>query len=182
MGGLFSNLWDKLFNKLKDVRMVMVGLDASGKTTIMYRMKLGETAKTIPTIGFNVETLSYKNLNMTIFDIGGQDKIRPLWRYYYENTQAIIYVIDCSDTERIDIAKEELYEMLESVELKNAPLLIYANKQDLPNALSTKEVISQLELTNIKGRQWSVQPTIATEGKGLTEGLDWMANSLLKLK
>jgi len=182
MGGLFSNVWDKLFKSGKEVRMCMVGLDAAGKTTIMYRMKYGETPKTIPTIGFNVESLEYKKLKMTLWDIGGQDKIRILWRHYYENTGAIIYVVDASDIDRIDESAEELFKMLNEETLNGVPVLIYANKQDLPGALSPSEIIDKMGLKQIKGRDWTVQGASAVEGKGLNEGLDWMANALLKKK
>ena len=96
MGFVFSKIWTKLLGK-KDVRMLMVGLDAAGKTTILYQLKMGETVKTIPTIGFNVETLDYKGLNFTVWDVGGQDKIRMLWRHYFNNTHGLIYVVDSAD-------------------------------------------------------------------------------------
>ena len=175
-------MWDKLFKTGKDVRMCMIGLDAAGKTTIMYKMKFGETAKTIPTIGFNVETLVYKKLTITLWDIGGQDKIRDLWKHYYENTEAIIFVVDCGDVDRIDLATEELNKTLDEDCLKGAPLLIYANKQDLPGALSPNEVIDKMGLRKIKGREWIVQGTSALDGKGLNEGLDWMGAALQKRK
>merc|ERR1719508_34174 len=79
----------------------MVGLDAAGKTTILYKLKLGEIVTTIPTIGFNVETVEYKNISFTVWDVGGQDKIRPLWRHYFQNTQGLIFVVDSNDRERI---------------------------------------------------------------------------------
>merc|ERR1712154_71057 len=88
--------------ELTEMRILMVGLDAAGKTTILYKLKLGEVVTTIPTIGFNVETVEYRNLSFTVWDIGGQDKIRPLWRYYYQGTHALIYVVDSNDRERID--------------------------------------------------------------------------------
>lgn len=96
----------------------MVGLDAAGKTTILYKLKLGEIVTTIPTIGFNVETVEYKNISFTVWDVGGQDKIRPLWRHYYANTQGLIYVVDSSDNERIQESREELHKMLSEDELK----------------------------------------------------------------
>lgn len=89
-----------------------VGLDAAGKTTILYKLKLGEVVTTIPTIGFNVETVEYKNVNFTVWDVGGQDKIRPLWRHYYQNTQGLIFVVDSNDRDRIGEAREELTKML----------------------------------------------------------------------
>jgi small GTP-binding protein len=89
-----------------------VGLDAAGKTTILYKLKLGEIVTTIPTIGFNVETVEYKNICFTVWDVGGQDKIRPLWRHYFQNTQGLIFVVDSNDRERIVEAQEELQKMV----------------------------------------------------------------------
>lgn len=89
-----------------------VGLDAAGKTTILYKLKLGEIVTTIPTIGFNVETVEYKNISFTVWDVGGQDKIRPLWRHYYQNTQGLIFVVDSSDVKRIQEAENELANMV----------------------------------------------------------------------
>ena len=86
----------------------MVGLDAAGKTTILYKFKLGEVVTTIPTIGFNVETVEFKNISFTVWDVGGQDKIRPLWRHYYQNTQGVIFVVDSNDRDRVDAARDEV--------------------------------------------------------------------------
>merc|ERR1712203_644950 len=105
-----------------------VGLDAAGKTTILYKLKLGEVVTTIPTIGFNVETVEYKNINFTVWDVGGQDKIRKLWRYYYQGTQGLIFVVDSSDRDRIEDACEELAKMLMEDEMRDAVLLVFANK------------------------------------------------------
>ena len=100
MGIILTRLWSK-FTRLHQARIVMLGLDAAGKTTLLYKLKLGEVVTTIPTIGFNVERVKYKNIDFTVWDVGGQDKIRPLWRYYYENIQAVVFLIDSNDTERI---------------------------------------------------------------------------------
>ena len=97
----------------KDMRILMVGLDAAGKTTILYKLKLGEVVTTIPTIGFNVETVDYKNISFTVWDVGGQDKIRNLWRHYYQNTQGLIFVVDSNDKARIEDARNELHKMLQ---------------------------------------------------------------------
>lgn len=128
MGALFSRLFDRLFGK-KEMRILMVGLDAAGKTTILYKLKLGEIVTTIPTIGFNVETVEYKNVNFTVWDVGGQDKIRPLWRHYFQNTQGLIFVVDSNDRERLNEARDELNRMLSEDELRDAVLLVFANKQ-----------------------------------------------------
>ena len=139
MGLAFSGLWQRMFGK-EERRILMVGLDAAGKTTILYKLKLGEIVTTIPTIGFNVETVEYKNISFTVWDVGGQDKIRPLWRHYYQNTQGLIFVVDSNDRDRVDDAKEELHRMLNEDELRDAVVLVFANKQDLPQAMPAAEV------------------------------------------
>merc|ERR1712079_829591 len=110
MGLTLSSVFGRLFGK-KQMRILMVGLDAAGKTTILYKLKLGEIVTTIPTIGFNVETVEYKNICFTVWDVGGRDKIRPLWRHYFQNTQGLIFVVDSNDRERIDEAQKELQEL-----------------------------------------------------------------------
>ena len=121
-------MFKRLFSK-KEMRILMVGLDAAGKTTILYKLKLGEIVTTIPTIGFNVETVEYKNINFTVWDVGGQDKIRPLWRHYFQNTQGLIFVVDSNDRDRAAEARDELHRMLNEDELRDAVLLVFANKQ-----------------------------------------------------
>jgi small GTP-binding protein len=131
-------------------------LDAAGKTTILYKLKLGEIVTTIPTIGFNVETVEYKNICFTVWDVGGQDKIRPLWRHYFQNTQGLIFVVDSNDRERIVEAKQELHNMLAEDELREAVLLVFANKQDLPNAMTAAELTDRLGLNELRNRTVSV--------------------------
>ncbi|XP_025108680.1 ADP-ribosylation factor 1 [Pomacea canaliculata] len=179
MGLTISSLFTRLFGK-KQMRILMVGLDAAGKTTILYKLKLGEIVTTIPTIGFNVETVEYKNISFTVWDVGGQDKIRPLWRHYFQNTQGLIFVVDSNDRERVGEAREELHKMLQEDELRDAVLLVFANKQDLPNAMSAAEITDKLGLHSSARRQWYIQSTCATQGQGLYEGLDWLSNQLAK--
>merc|ERR1712188_21436 len=175
--GIFSKVFGKLVGK-KDCRILMVGLDAAGKTTILYMGKLGEVVTTIPTIGFNVETVEYKNISFTVWDVGGQDKIRPLWRHYYQNTQGLIFVIDSNDRDRIEDAREELTKMLNEEEMRDAVLLVFANKQDLPNAMTAAEITEKLGLHGMRNRQWFIQSACATTGDGLYEGLDWLSRTL----
>jgi small GTP-binding protein len=180
MGFFFSKAWTNLFEK-KQVRILMVGLDAAGKTTIMYKLKMNETVKTIPTIGFNVETMEYKKLKMVMWDVGGQNKIMELWKHYYEGTDALIYVIDSSDTERLELNYETIHNIVQDPDLEKACLLIYANKQDLKQALSPSELVEKLQLQKLK-MKWNIQGASAVSGQGLTEGLDWVAETLLKGK
>lgn len=153
MGLSLSKVFKGLFGK-KDVRILMVGLDAAGKTTILYKLKLGEIVTTIPTIGFNVETVEYKNISFTVWDVGGQDKIRPLWRHYYQNTQGVIFVVDSNDRDRVGEARDELHRMLNEDELREAMLLVFANKQDLPNAMNAAEITDKLGLHSLRQRNW----------------------------
>jgi ADP-ribosylation factor protein 1 len=177
MGLAFSRIWQRLFGK-KEMRILMVGLDAAGKTTILYKLKLGEVVTTIPTIGFNVETVEYRNISFTVWDVGGQDKIRPLWRHYYQNTQGLIFVVDSNDRARFEDAREELHRMMNEDELRDAVILVFANKQDLPDAATAAEITDKLGLHTIRGRNWYIQSTCATSGDGLYEGLDWLSRAL----
>merc|ERR1712187_896773 len=174
MGGAFTKIWQRMVGKT-EMRILMAGLDAAGKTTILYKLKLGEVVTTIPTIGFNVESVEYKNINFTVWDIGGQDKIRKLWRYYYNNTQGVIFVVDSNDRDRMEEAREELMRMMSEEEMHDAALLVLANKQDLPNSMTAAEVAEKFGLQTMRNQQWFIQSACATTGDGLYEGLDWLS-------
>ncbi|CAF1056218.1 unnamed protein product [Adineta steineri] len=139
----------------------MVSLDGTGKTIILYRLKLEETIISISTIDFNAKTINYKNISFTIWNVGG-----------------LIFVVDSNDRDRIGEASEELQRMLENDEFKGVPLLIFANKQDIPNVMNTTEITEKLGLHSLSNRNWYVQATCATSGDGLHEGLDWLSNQL----
>ncbi|KAJ8598945.1 hypothetical protein CTAYLR_009641 [Chrysophaeum taylorii] len=175
--GLLISMFARRFLNIEG-RLLMLGLDAAGKTTILYKLKLGELVSTIPTIGFNVESLTYKNTELTVWDVGGQDKIRQLWRHYFTGTNGLIFVVDSNDRARLDEARIELHKLLQQVELRDACLLVYANKQDLPNAVPATDLAAKLDLTSLRTHQWYVQACAATTGDGLYEGLDWMAKAL----
>merc|ERR1712149_135798 len=174
MGFWFSKFL-QLFGE-KEARILVLGLDNAGKTTILYRLQVGAVVSTIPTIGFNVETVSYKNLKFQVWDLGGQTSIRPYWRCYYSNTDAIIYVVDSVDKERIGISKTELLTMLEEEELKKAILVVFANKQDLEGCLTVTEVANALGLATLKSRKYQIFKTSATKGEGLDEAMEWLSN------
>lgn len=156
----------------RDARILMVGLDAAGKTTILYKLKLNETVSTIPTTGFNVETVCpCKGVTFTVWDVGGQEKIRPLWRHYFQNTQGLIFVVDSSDLERISEARQELFSVLESPEMEGVPVVVIGNKQDLPRALKSHELAQQLSLLQHKANPWHVQEACAKNGEGIYEAM-----------
>mmetsp|Transcript_38539 Transcript_38539/g.93233 ORF Transcript_38539/g.93233 Transcript_38539/m.93233 type:complete len:524 (+) Transcript_38539:262-1833(+) len=167
--------------KKDEWRILMLGLDAAGKSTILWKMKLGEIVTTIPTKGFEVETVEYKNISFTVWDlIGGQEKIRPLWRHYYRNTTGLIFVVDANDdADRVDAARDELNQLLNQEDFRHAPLLVFVNKQDLPNAMSAAEMKTRLALDALPPcRPWYAQACCATTGDGLYEGLDWMSATI----
>mmetsp|Transcript_12511 Transcript_12511/g.38203 ORF Transcript_12511/g.38203 Transcript_12511/m.38203 type:complete len:180 (-) Transcript_12511:166-705(-) len=177
MGGAISKLVESLFGK-REVRILMLGLDNAGKTSILYRLKDGAHIKTVPTIGFNVETLEINNIQMQVWDLGGQASIRPYWRSYYQRQEAIIFVVDSTDTERLAVAKDELLSILEEDELQEAVICVFANKQDVRNALDAAAVAEGLSLNTVDNRTWTIIGTSATKGTGLDEGLTWLSNNI----
>ncbi|XP_049590361.1 ADP-ribosylation factor 4 [Syngnathus scovelli] len=178
MGVFISRLF-AMFTAKTPARILMVGLDAAGKTTLLYRMKLAEVVTTIPTVGFNVETVEYKNISFTVWDVGGQTVIRPLWRHYYTNTNGVIFVVDSNDPQRLKEAAEELHRILEEDELRKVALLVFANKQDLPQAMTVSQISEGLQLSGVT-QPYYVQASCAVSGSGLVEGLDWLSKMILK--
>ncbi|XP_022654309.1 ADP-ribosylation factor-like protein 1 isoform X1 [Varroa destructor] len=175
-GGVISYFRSLLGSR--ELRILILGLDGAGKTTILYRLQVGEVVTTIPTIGFNVEQVTYKNLKFQVWDLGGQTSIRPYWRCYFSNTDAIIYVVDSADRDRIGISKEELVSMLEEEELKKAILVVLANKQDMAGAMSVSEMHAALGLDALKDRTFQIFKTSALKGDGLDEAMEWLSNAL----
>ena len=177
MGNILSAMSEALKNVLstfsdRHAKILMLGLDAAGKTTVLYKLKLNETVSTIPTIGFNVETVSpVKNVSFTVWDVGGQDKIRPLWRHYFIGCEGLIYVVDSSDKSRFAEAQNELEWILDSDEMAGVPLVILANKQDLPQAVSPADLAGSLGLDKVRNRKWHIQGTSALSGEGVFQAM-----------
>ena len=180
MGNLFgkwfkgNTIWKIVSKQLgKDVRMLMLGLDSAGKSTILYKLNLNETVATTTTTGFNVETISLsKDVKFTIWDVGGQDNIRHLWKHYFQGTEGLIYVVDSNDPSRMEESRKEFQGVLKDVDNDDIPILVLANKQDLPQAMKPADVAQKLGLNELSERQWHVQGTCATSGDGLYEGLN----------
>ena len=177
MGFILSKIFGDLFSN-QEVRLLILGLDNAGKTTLLYQMQFGEVKVTVPTLGFNVESVKYENINFQMWDLGGQSEIRPYWRCYYPKTNAVIFVIDSSDKERLDIAKQELFLLLQEDDLKGVPIAILANKQDVEGCLSDVQISENMGLTDIKNRQWAIFKTIAKTGKGLDDAFKWLTGIL----
>jgi len=185
MGNLVGNLLGQVFQRLfgnREVRVLMLGLDNAGKTSILMRLRSGEVVTTTPTIGLNMEVLVYKNVQFSVWDLGGQTAIRPYWRYYYTDTQALIFVVDSCDQKRLETSKKELQQLLLEEELANAVVVVFSNKSDLPDSLPPDRISEGLGLPAIKNRPWAIFKTSAITGTGLYDGLDWLATSLAEGK
>merc|ERR1712217_250546 len=142
-------------------RILMLGLDNSGKTTALKSLAGEDVSHITPTQGFK----------LNVWDIGGQKHIRPYWKNYYQNTDAIVYMVDSSDRARIDEAAEELSTLLDEELLASVPVLVYANKQDLLNAKTAAEIMNDLDLVNAKSRWVHVEACSAKTGDGLESGM-----------
>ncbi|XP_075056664.1 ADP-ribosylation factor-like protein 14 [Mixophyes fleayi] len=161
-------------SKVKQARILLLGLDAAGKSTVLYKFKFKEPFSTIPTVGFNVEMIqTEKHLQLTIWDIGGQQKLRSFWCYYFENTDGLVYVVDSTNKQTLEEAKKEFQFILQNELIKNVPVVVLANKQDLPGALNADELTRKFNMKkHCSDRDWYVQPCCAISGQGLAEGFN----------
>ncbi|XP_039211805.1 putative ADP-ribosylation factor-like protein 5C isoform X2 [Crotalus tigris] len=176
MGQFFAKLLN-IFGS-REHKVIIIGLDNAGKTTILYQFLMNEVVHTSPTIGSNVEEITQHKTHFLMWDIGGQENLRSTWNTYYSNTEFIILVIDSTDRERLTVTKEELYKMLAHEDLRNAAVLIFANKQDVKNSMSTSEISKFLTLSSIKDHPWHIQGCCALTGEGLPAGLEWMISQV----
>mmetsp|Transcript_5705 Transcript_5705/g.7713 ORF Transcript_5705/g.7713 Transcript_5705/m.7713 type:complete len:184 (+) Transcript_5705:359-910(+) len=180
MGALFSTLW-AYFSPHREYKIVIVGLDNSGKTTTLYKLHLGEVVVTQPTVGSNVESIEYKNLRFEVWDLGGQQQLRASWGTYFRTTDAVIMMVDSTDRARLAITKDELDRLLGNDDLHDAVILVFANKQDLNDSMNPAEISERLGLHLIKAHNWQIQPCCALTGEGLYEGLGWIAQQVSEL-
>lgn len=175
MGISFSDTWTNWFGDQKSINCLLLGLKGSGKLTILFKMKLGDYYPSIPEIDYQVG-----NIKISAFHVGGQYNInKPTWRQYLNNKQVIIYIIDSADVNSIDESCDELHKILKEDKLKNAVLLVYANKPDLPNAITPDEIKNRLGLDEMKNRVWHVEGLCGITAEGLCEGFDWINEQLL---
>ncbi|XP_060111633.1 ADP-ribosylation factor 6-like [Heteronotia binoei] len=173
MGLLFSRILHALQGFYgMEARILLLGLDAAGKTTLLYRLKLNETVTTIPTVGFNVETIQpINNVTFTMWDVGGQDRIRALWKHYYTNTDGLVFMVDSVDSSRFEEARSELEALLGAALMPGVPVVLLANKQDLPGAWPPTQVAEEMGLRKLQGNRWHVQGCCAVSGEGIPEAM-----------
>ncbi|KAK8394663.1 hypothetical protein O3P69_005854 [Scylla paramamosain] len=179
--GLHSIL-KKLKQKEHEVRLLMLGLDNAGKTTVVKRF-CGEDISTIsPTYGFNIKTVEHVvdkyEYKLNIWDVGGQSSLRSYWRNYFECTDGLIWVVDSADVDRMRDCQGELKKLLEEERLAGATLLVFANKQDLPEAVSSEQIRDILDLNSLKTHHWYILPCSAVTGDNLVAGIDWLVRDI----
>ncbi|XP_026854136.1 ADP-ribosylation factor-like protein 14 [Electrophorus electricus] len=162
-------------SRMPEARVLLLGLDGAGKSTVLFKLKYNESCQTVPTIGFNVEMIDAKQnkrkIVLTMWDVGGQKKMRVHWRDFYQDTAGLLFVVDCSDRCRLDEAKRELEHALRNEQLRGLPLVIFANKQDVEGAVTATEITERFILRKTcSDRDWFVQPCSAVSGAGLLDG------------
>jgi len=171
----------------EDYHVVMIGLDGAGKTTALYRLKFDQYMNTVPTVGFNCERVKgslgrSRGLTFLVWDVGGQERIRPLWRSYTRCTDGIIFVLDSAEQDKFDEAKLELFRTMKYQNNRDIPLLVLANKQDLQAAWPAGEVEEALGLGELASQLWHVEPSCSVTGEGLDTGLEHLTQLILRRK
>lgn len=161
-------------SKQPEAQVFLLGLDNAGKSTLLYKLKHNACVSTVPTIGFNVEMLdakkSRKNIALTVWDVGGQGKMREHWKSFHQDAAAVVFVVDSSDLTRLEEAQKELENTLRSDQLRGRPLVLLANKQDVNGALTVTEIKDRFNMKKIcSSRDWFVQPCSASTGVGVEE-------------
>lgn len=187
MGNLLVVSFEKISSAISSpCHIVMVGLDNAGKTSILYKSKLRENIATQPTVAFNVECISVtKKLKFKVWDVGGRESNRPLWRAYVRKTEGVVFVVDSVDQGRMEEARHELFHLLnsDSAQLKEVPILVVANKQDSVGALSPEMIAKELRLKELSGRHmWHVEGTSCYLGDGFNEGLKTLGKMIAECK
>ncbi|KZO94929.1 ARF/SAR superfamily [Calocera viscosa TUFC12733] len=164
--------------KEKEMRILFLGLDNAGKTTIIKKINGEDIMQVSPTLGFNIKTFIHGKYTLNIWDVGGQRSLRPYWRNYFEQTDGLVWVVDSADRLRMPDCKDELFSLLTEDRLAGASLLIFANKQDIKGALSVKEIHDALALGSIKSHRYRILPCSAVTGENLVEGFDWIVDDI----
>jgi len=162
------------------MRVLFLGLDNAGKTTILKNISGEDVLSVSPTLGFNIKTLVFDQYTLNIWDVGGQKTLRPYWRNYFESTDAVVWVVDSVDRLRIPDCKEELHNLLQEDRLAGASLLVFANKQDIQGSMTDEEIKEALDLPSIKSHNWKIWPCSARTGENLTTGLNWIVKDVAR--
>eukprot|EP00796_Vickermania_ingenoplastis_P006691 gene6691-4789_t len=159
--------------------VLFTGLDNAGKTTIL-RFLTGDKRATaaVPTQGFTIKYIKVAGIKLQVFDVGGSRDVRPYWRQYYSEAAAIVFVLDSSNPSRLGEAYEELQFVLEEEKLQQAPLLVYANKQDRMDAATPEEIARGIAGADLRSHPWKIQCCSGVTGDGVQEGIEWLLTQM----
>ncbi|ESO07773.1 hypothetical protein HELRODRAFT_170325 [Helobdella robusta] len=168
----------KLKQKEREIRLLMLGLDNAGKTTIVKKFNGDDISTISPTLGFSIKTIEHRGFKINFWDVGGQTSLRTYWRNYFESTDGLIWVVDSADKRRLQDCKKELDQLLVEERLAGATLLVFANKQDLDGAVSSETIMEILDLENLKTHHWMILGCSAVTGDNLLKGVDWLIDDI----
>ena len=168
--------------KEKEIRILILGLDNAGKTTVVRKLMGAPIDEIEPTLGFTIQTMPHPaGYTLHVWDVGGQKSLRAYWRNYFEATDGLVWVVDSTDHRRLEDCRAALHQLLQEERLAAATLLVLCNKQDAAGALTVQEIAKTLQvdrLVNSATRHYKMQPCSAFNGQGLVEGLDWMVSDI----
>lgn len=188
MFSLFYGLWKYVFNK-DEFRVLILGVDKAGKTTLLEKLKSIYLKggglppdRVVPTVGLNIGRIEDANAKLVFWDLGGQVGLRTIWEKYYEEAHAIIYVVDAASASSFEDAKSTLEKVIRHEHLREAPLLIVANKQDLPGVIADEEFSGYMHLKELDERPYMFQAVSAYDGKGIKSGIDWLVEQMERSK
>ncbi|XP_041476631.1 ADP-ribosylation factor-like protein 3 [Lytechinus variegatus] len=167
-------------SRKQSFRVLLLGLDNAGKTTIAKSLCHEEITDVNATLGFNIKKMNAEGVELKLWDVGGQRRLRQYWENYFDDTDLLIYVIDSSDTKRLEETGEELAHLLEEEKLNGVPLLVFANKQDLVGAAPAVEITEGLNLHTIRDRVWQMQACSAITNEGIEDGIQWLVKEVKK--
>eukprot|EP00270_Netrium_digitus_P021901 TRINITY_DN9630_c0_g1_i1.p1 TRINITY_DN9630_c0_g1~~TRINITY_DN9630_c0_g1_i1.p1 ORF type:complete len:204 (+),score=52.14 TRINITY_DN9630_c0_g1_i1:462-1073(+) len=188
MFSLLFGLWRYFFSKA-EYHILILGIDKAGKTTLLEKVKTIYSDyeglppdRIVPTVGLNIGRVEAHKAKLIFWDLGGQLGLRTIWEKYYEETHAVLYVVDAAGEDRFDDAKGALEKIVRHEDLNGAPVLIFANKQDLPGALTAEELAKYLEISDSQEQPCTVRAVCAYDGSGVREGVTWLVETMKKSK
>ncbi|BET02645.1 ADP-ribosylation factor-like protein [Nesidiocoris tenuis] len=174
----FQKILKKMKAKEKEMRILILGLDNAGKTTILKHLNHEDPTTISPTLGFNIKTIVYGDYKLNMWDVGGQKSLRSYWKNYFESTDGIVWVVDSVDTRRLDDCRRELHALIEEERLVGASVLVLANKVDLPGAASLEDIRERLELDNVTTHHWKIVRVSAMTGENVVPAVGWLVNDI----
>lgn len=184
MFSLFFGLWKYFFSKV-EYYVLILGIDAAGKTTFLEKIKTLYTERAglppqriVPTVGLNIGRIVVGSVKLLFWDLGGQSALRTIWDKYYSEAHALVFVVDAANETRLQEAKAAFEEVVNERHLAGVPVLLLANKKDLKNCVSKIELEERFHINSLHAHRCHVQPISAITGEGIREGIDWLVESL----